>query len=542
MIAMIMIEAGEVSGICTGNLAQIARLSTGALPVESCACQSWVLQGWGSLWLNSRMWIIQKAGTLLAVGLGWALLTTGLVAAQDRPGDSRPNIVLVMADDQGWGDMAYNGHPHLKTPHFDALAAEGIRFDNFHAAAPVCSPTRGSVLTGRTPNRFGCFSWGNTLRPQEVTLAEALKAAGYRTGHFGKWHLGSVQKDSPVNPGNSGFEEWVSAPNYFDLDPVLSDQGRAVPFEGDSSDITADLALKFIRKHAGTGQPFFAVVWFGSPHAPHQPLEIDRALYGNLDLTKAQQNFYAEITAMDRAFGRLRNGIKELGLRENTLLWYCSDNGALPKVGSSGGRRGHKGQVYEGGLLVPALLEWPARYASPKVVTASCVTSDIYPTVLDVADVSVPHQPLLDGQSLLGIIGGREKEREKPIGFWDRGKKGVPTPSKKWMDDLLAAQRQGGEPDHPERLNLDAGKIGGPEPANRFPGHAAWLDGQWKLHRVEHPQTQEVVWELYDLEADPDESRVLYAEHPERVARMQEELVEWLKSVVNSLNGVDYPH
>ena len=112
-----------------------------------------------------------------------------------------PNFVLVMADDQGWGDMGYNGYPGLKTPNFDALAREGLRFDNFHAAAPVCSPTRGSVMTGRTPNRFGCFSWGHPLRPQEVTIAEALKKAGYRTGHFGKWHLGSVQKNSPVNPG-----------------------------------------------------------------------------------------------------------------------------------------------------------------------------------------------------------------------------------------------------------------------------------------------------------------------------------------------------
>lgn len=468
-------------------------------------------------------------------------LTLAQTSAQEAPGSNRPNIVLVMADDQGWGDMAYNGHPHLKTPNFDSLAAEGIRFDNFHAAAPVCSPTRGSVMTGRTPNRFGCFSWGNTLRPQEVTIAEALKTAGYRTGHFGKWHLGSVQKDSPVNPGNSGFEEWISAPNYFDLNPVLSNQGRAVPFEGDSSDITVDLALKFIRKQAEAKQPFFTVVWFGSPHAPHQALESDRALYVNLDLTKAQQNFYAEITAMDRAFGRLRSEIKDLGLRDNTILWYCSDNGALPKVGSTGGRRGNKGKIYEGGLAVPALLEWPARFASPKVVKLPCVTSDIYPTLLDVVDVTVPNQPVLDGISLLGVISERDKEREKPIGFWDRGKKGIQTPSKLWMDELLAAQKEGREPSDPARLNPDAGVIGEAEPTNQFPGHAAWLDGQWKLHRIEDPQTHEVTWELYDLGADPDESRVLFAEQPDRLPAMQEALNDWLKSVVKSLNGGDYP-
>src|SRR5262245_51405554 len=119
-----------------------------------------------------------------------------------------PSVVLVMADDQGWGDMAYNGHPHLTTPNFDSMANEAIRFDQFHAAASVCSPTRGSIMTGRHPNRFACFSWGHPIRPQEATIAQALKQAGYRTGHFGKWHLGSVQTGGEVTPGKCGFDEW----------------------------------------------------------------------------------------------------------------------------------------------------------------------------------------------------------------------------------------------------------------------------------------------------------------------------------------------
>ncbi|MDZ4286970.1 MAG: sulfatase-like hydrolase/transferase [Prosthecobacter sp.] len=450
-----------------------------------------------------------------------------------------PNIVLVMADDQGWGDMAYNGHPHLKTPNFDALAKEGVRFDQFHAAAPVCSPTRASVMTGRTPNRMGCFSWGHSIRPQEITVAEALKTAGYRTGHFGKWHLGSVQKASPVSPGASGFDEWVSAPNFFDLDPVLSDQGKAVPFKCDSSDVTVDLALKFIRKCAGEKQRFLAVVWFGSPHDPHQALEADRAPYA--ELPAKQQNFYGEITAMDRAFGRLRSELRELDLREDTLLWYCSDNGALPKVGSTGGRRGFKGQIYEGGLLVPALLEWPALFKEPKVIAAPCVTSDIYPTVLEVAGVNMEKkQPPLDGVNLLPLLEGAEKKRSKPIGFWEAKIKGISTPSKAWMDELLTAQARGEEPNDPARVRLDAGQIGEPVPLNKFPGHSAWLDWPWKLHRIENAKTHDVNWELYDLSADPDESRVLYAEQPERVPQMQGALEDWLESVARSLNGEDY--
>lgn len=467
--------------------------------------------------------------------LGLCFLATLPARAVETP---PPNIVLVMADDQGWGDMAYNGHPNLKTPNFDALAKEGIRFDQFHAAAPVCSPTRASVMTGRTPNRMGCFSWGHSIRPQEVTVAEALKTAGYRTGHFGKWHLGSVQKASPVSPGASGFDEWVSAPNFFDLDPVLSDGGKATAFQGDSSDVTMELALKFIRKCAGEKQRFLAVVWFGSPHDPHQALDADRAPYA--ELPKKQQNFYGEITAMDRAFGRLRSELRDLDLREDTLLWYCSDNGALPKVGATGGRRGHKGQIYEGGLLVPALLEWPGLFKAPKVIAAPCVTSDIYPTVLEVAGVKLEKQPPLDGVNLLPLLEGAEKKRSKPIGFWESGNKGISTPSKAWMDDLLAAQARGEEPNDPARVRPDAAQIGAPVPLNRFPGHAAWLDWPWKIHRIEDAKTHEVDWELYDLSADPDESRVLFAEQPERVPQMQGQLQDWLESVARSLNGEDY--
>ena len=137
------------------------------------------------------------------------------LAALARPlADERPNFILCMADDQGWGDTGYNGHPLLKTPVMDEMARTGLRFDRFYAAAAVCSPTRGSVMTGRHPNRFGCFAWGHTLRPQEITIAEALKKAGYTTGHFGKWHIGSVRADGTASPGNSGFDEWFSSPNF----------------------------------------------------------------------------------------------------------------------------------------------------------------------------------------------------------------------------------------------------------------------------------------------------------------------------------------
>jgi len=216
--------------------------------------------------MNNRLGKVRREDCDSAVTLRTVFASALLVSALTLHAEDLPNIVLVMADDQGWGDMAYNGHPHLKTPNFDAFAKEGIRFDHFHAAAPVRSPTRGSVTTGRTPDRYGTFQPGATIRPQEITIAEALKTKGYRTGHFGKWHLGSVQKESPVSPGASGFDEWLSSPNFFDVDPILSDQGKAVPFKGDSSDVTVNVALKFIRSQVEAKQRFLAggLVWFAA--------------------------------------------------------------------------------------------------------------------------------------------------------------------------------------------------------------------------------------------------------------------------------------
>ena len=454
----------------------------------------------------------------------------------------KPNIILCMADDQGWGDMAYNGHPVLKTPNFDDMAASAFRFDRFYAAAPVCSPTRGSVMTGRHPNRFGCFKWGHTLRPQEVTIAEALKKAGYVTGHFGKWHLGSVCKGSPVNPGASGFDEWFSAPNFFDNDPILSREGFAVQTrlatgqaQGESSMVTVDAALEFIHKHAESPKPFFAVVWFGSPHEPHQAIEQDRALYEAH--SKSLQHFYGEITGMDRAFGKLRRELRKLDIHENTILWYCSDNGGLPRKGTTGGR-GNKAAIYEGGLRVPAILEWPARIRGPRATDVPCNTSDIYPTLLEIVGLRMENQPPLDGISLVRLLNGKMASRPKPMGFWDYPVGGISTPSKKLMSELLEAQTSGKQLDDTSRLRLNAGNITKKYPQDVFPGHAAWLDWPWKLHRIETKKG--IKLELYNLAEDPKEKNNVAAQYSERAKSMKAQLEEWQNSVIRSLNGADY--
>ncbi|MHC4728008.1 MAG: sulfatase-like hydrolase/transferase [Planctomycetota bacterium] len=479
---------------------------------------------------------INRRDFLKLAGAGVCLGAVGCVTGSQNKSSRKPNIVLCMADDQGWGDMAYNGHPVLKTPNFDAMASSALRFERFYAAHPVCSPTRGSVMTGRHPNRFGCFKWGHTLRPQEITIAEALKTAGYITGHFGKWHLGSVRKGSPVNPGASGFDEWFSAPNFFDNDPILSREGIAIQTKGESSMVTVDAALDFIEKHSKGTRPFLAVVWFGSPHGPHQAIEQDRALYPDQD--KKFQHFYGEITGMDRAFGKLRKKLQTLGIDKDTILWYCSDNGGLPKVGTTGGRA-NKGKVYEGGLRVPAILEWPARIPNPRVSEVPCNTSDIYPTLLEITGVRMKNQPPLDGISLVPLINRKMKSRPKPMGFWDHPTKGISTPSQKWMSELLEVQKAGKESSETFRLRLDAGDITKQYPLDSFPGHAAWLDWPWKLHRI-HSKKDVIKFELYNLVNDPAEQNDLVALNTERVNSMKSQLQAWLTSVVNSLNGSDY--
>jgi arylsulfatase A-like enzyme len=477
--------------------------------------------------------------TLLPLAL---VLGLGGVCCFSLSASDRPNIVLVMADDQGYGDMGYTGHPFIKTPHFDKASRSGIRFDQFYAAAPVCSPTRASVMTGRHPNRMGVFKWGYPMRPQETTIAEVLRENGYATAHFGKWHLGSVRQSSPANPGANGFDYWVSAPNFYDNDPILSHQGKAVQHHGESSELAVNLAVDWIQDQTEGDRPFFAVIWFGSPHGPHRAIEADQALYK--DQPDALKHFFGEVTGMDRAFGTLRNRLEALGVRDNTILWYCSDNGALPKVGSTAGYRGNKSKVYEGGLRVPAFLEWPDRIKQPTAIQVRATTSDIFPTLLDWLDIPVPHETVLDGVSLVPYLNHKNRQRRGGMGFWDYVAPGIGTPSAQWMSELLDAQENGGDLE-PHVSSQNAALLPDPRyPKDQFPGHSAWIDGDWKLHRIENKQSQ-VTWELYNLHSDPAEtddllSRPVRADSRFPVERLRNDLASWLGSVVDSLNGEDY--
>jgi len=459
-------------------------------------------------------------------------------AAWARPlADERPNFVLCMADDQGWGDTGYNGHPVLKTPVMDEMARTGLRFNRFYAAAAVCSPTRGSVMTGRHPNRFGCFSWGHTLRPQEITIAEAMKKAGYTTGHFGKWHIGSVRSDGAASPGNSGFDEWFSSPNFYENNPLFSHNGSVIETKGESSDVTTGLALDWIGKVARSDKPFLAVVWFGNPHSPHVAVDKFKKIYG--DQPDGIAHFYGEITAMDTALGRLRSGLRKLGIADNTVLWYCSDNGSLPK-GSSGGLRARKGSLYEGGIRVPAIIEWPAQIKANRITNINANTSDIYPTLLELAGVALPkNQPLLDGISLAPLFRGKKQIRKQSMGFWTYPSRGHGRRSRAILEALRQEQLAG-----KQQPSATEEKIGKHTPIETLLGHAAWVKGDYKLHRIPVKKNEtQFNYELYHLGKDPSESNNLLkngAHLAKRFDRMKADLVTWQQSVINSLNGGDY--
>ncbi|QEF99781.1 Choline-sulfatase [Stieleria maiorica] len=447
----------------------------------------------------------------------------------------RPHIILVMADDHGYGDTGFTGHPFVQTPHLDAMSKAGVVFNRFYASAPVCSPTRASVMTGRHPFRTNVPNHGHYMRPDEVTIAEALGGAGYVTGHFGKWHIGSVQPDSPTSPGGAGFDEWLSGLNFFDNDPYLSRNGNYEHIEGPGTVITMEATIEFLTKHHAGDRPMFAVTWFPSPHDPQQELPQnvpDAATLYNDQSTK-KPGYFREITLLDQQVGRLRQSLRDLGIAENTLLFYCSDNGGLI-VESSGGRN-KKGSIYEGGLRVPAILEWPARFGHQSIDTPA-FAADLYPTLVPIAGAKVPHQPRLDGVDLADVLAGKQTTRP-PMGFWHGHTQGQSTYSDRIIRALLEAKQSGRPNPFPERVlkNVQEFPTFGDEGMR---GHAAWNAWPWKLHRIQNDN--QIKLELYNLETDPMEQTNLVKKHPDRAAQMKTQLEAWQRSVLDSWSGKDY--
>ncbi|MHC4380128.1 MAG: sulfatase-like hydrolase/transferase [Planctomycetota bacterium] len=481
-------------------------------------------------------WILREEGRM------YVRISTGLIclllawpscivpATGEMPEPSRPHIILVMADDQGWGDAGYQGHPFVQTPALDAMAENGFVFDRFYAAAPVCSPTRASVMTGRHPFRTRVTNHGRYMRPQEQTLGETFQAAGYVTGMFGKFHLGSGQADSPCNPGAMGFDEWAVGLNFFDDDPYLSRAGKVEPRIGKGSVLLMDDTIDFLHRHKDGERPMLVVVWFPSPHDPHTETPEGPSLYDDRD----HAGYYREITLLDQQVGRLRRALRTLEIADDTILWYCSDNGGL--VPDTSGGRAKKGSVYEGGLRVPGIVEWPARHLQGWTA-APVTTSDLLPTLMTMAGVEEDLAHPIDGEDISGLFWGTTERRSQPIGFWHHFEAGQGTRSDAILKAILEKQEAGASPPHdPPRMRKDVEDI--PQyPVDTAVGHAAWNDWPFKLHRIGGERI-----ELYHLEDDPMETNDLSGDpqYGTLIARMETELGAWMRSVVRSLNGEDY--
>ncbi len=369
---------------------------------------------------------LAHAASITIAALGSHLFLSGLATGAE----SQPNIVVVLADDMGWGDSGTYGHKIIQTPSMDRLASEGVKFTQGYSACGVCSPSRSAILTGRTPYRNGVWRHlsGNHeahLRESEITYPELLKGIGYQTCHVGKWHLLSKQQfgnpEFPQPGEQGGFDYWMATHNNAEPshknpknfirngEPVGETEAYSAPF-------VADEAIHWLKEVRDDTKPFALSVWF---HEPHSPIATDikfSELYPDQD--KKQATYFGNITQLDFALGKIMEALDAEGVSDNTLIIFSSDNGPVPAFGGdSGGLRGNKRNDFEGGIRVPFLAKWPGHIEAGSVSDTPVIGTDIFSTVLDMVKVPAPADRTIDGVSLLPVFAGKPVERPIPL-FW----------------------------------------------------------------------------------------------------------------------------
>lgn len=366
-----------------------------------------------------------------------ACIATSLTAdacAADPP--ARPNFLVILCDDLGYGDLACYGHKTIQTPHLDRLATQGMRLTDCYSASPLCSPARCGLLTGRTPSRCGIYSWiaaGNPmqLRPDETTIATLLKDAGYDTCHSGKWHLnGHFNDPRHTQPGDHGFGHWFATqnnagPSHHNPNNFVRNGRPVGEIEGYSCQIVADEAIRWLKEIRNPEKPFFAYVCFHEPHEIVAAPDDLIALYPQAT-QRGEAIYYAAVTNMDGAAGRLLAALDELQLADNTLVFFTSDNGpetlnrypnAWRSHGSPGPLRGMKLHIYDGGIRVPGILRFPGRITPGTECGEPVCSLDVLPTFCELAGIDVPAAKPLDGASIAPIFASGTVTRTKPL-FW----------------------------------------------------------------------------------------------------------------------------
>ncbi|RLS70261.1 MAG: arylsulfatase, partial [Planctomycetota bacterium] len=360
--------------------------------------------------------------------------------------ESRPNMVVILCDDLGFGDLGVNGHPQIQTPNLDKLAATGIRFTNFYSAAPVCSPSRVGLMTGRSPNRAGIYDWIPESREpksdarervhmqqHELTLPQLLKQAGYATCMAGKWHCNSrFNSPEQPQPGDAGFDHWLAThnnagPSHKNPANYVRNGQQVGPMEGFSCQIAVDEAVGWLEKQKTNhpDDPFFLYLPFHEPHEPVASPQELVALYRDVAFTEDQAQYFANVHNVDLAVGRLIESLERMQLRENTIIVFSSDNGPETlkryKAGSrSWGRtgilRGMKLHTHDGGFHVAGIMNWPAGITEARVVSSAVSSLDLLPTFSELAHAAVPADRKLDGISLVPLLKtGEVPQRSQPL-------------------------------------------------------------------------------------------------------------------------------
>jgi len=420
--------------------------------------------------------------------VAWSLVTLQHADAAD----ARPNVVLVITDDQGYGDLSCHGNPQLKTPHIDRLYAESIRLADYHVA-PTCSPTRSALQTGHWTNRTGVWHTimgRSMLRENEITIGEVFRRAGYATGMFGKWHLGD---NYPYRPEDRGYQEvmrhggggvgqtpdfWDNA--YFDGSYFHNSQPEAV--QGFCTDVWFRYAKRFIRSQKQAGKPFFAYISTNAPHGPMHSPKSASAPYTKVN--KKVANFFGMIANIDANVGQLRSFLDEEGLTKNTIFIFTTDNGTSSGAGVfNAGMRGRKGSEYDGGHRVPFFIHWPGGgYTQGRDVTPITAHVDVLPTLIELCDIPAPKQVRFDGRSLKPLLDKRGDDA-----------------ARNWPDRILITDSQ---------------RVKDPIKWRK----SAVMTSRWRLVNGT---------ELYDIHSDPGQKRNIAADHDQVVARLRDFYESW---------------
>ena len=436
----------------------------------------------------------------------FSLLCLSMSCADKASTPERPNVILIVSDDQGYGDFSCYNNPILETPNMDKIYEESTRFNNFFVS-PVSAPTRAALMTGRYNQRTGVWdTWKGrvNMHKNEYTIAEALNAGGYATGLFGKWHLGY---NYPVRPMDQGFDttyEWEEYAKETEtrVNPVFKRNGKIEKRKGFLTDIIFDEAMQWIEDQTKKEEPFFAYVASFLPHTCDSPQVMPRYVEPFLKydtLVRRTAEVYGMVTKLDECVGRLMAKVQELGLDENTLIIYLSDNGPQmhgPGHGSQKrynlGMRGSKGNVYDGGIRVPCFFRWPGHFEAGKEIDGIAAHIDLMPTILDICRVDQQLPNPIDGISLLPVIKGK-----KPI-----------DPNRNYFVQLHRT-------DKPELWN-----------------NTAMRNSHYKLVEGD---------ELYDIQNDPGEKQNIAASHPEVLKKMRTKTEDWFEDVSSSRGYVTSP-